>query len=128
MVSSGSVTRHRLEFPICSSSQESVAAKMTSGFFPLKHMMYLFQTIIPTVSQHMSDMSVDKKLQPVERLLRHTSYIILSSAMFLEKCYTYEDETDHNEDKSVAGNKSTTARGIPFGIEGCIEAEKQIWT
>lgn len=101
---------------------------MTSGFFPLKHMMYLFQTIIPTVSQHMSDMSVDKRLQPVERLLRHTSYIILSSAMFLEKCYTYEDETNHNEDKSVAGNKSTTARGIPFGIEGCIEAEKQIWT
>lgn len=73
-------------------------------------------------------MSGDQNLQLAERLLRDTSYIILSSAILLEKHYTYEDESDHNEDKSMAEDKSTAAAGLPFGTEGCTEGEKQIWT
>lgn len=65
-----------------------------------------------------------QNLQLAERLLRYTSYIILSCAILLEKHYEYEDEPDHSEDKRMAADKSTAATGLPFGIEGCTGGEK----
>ena len=77
----------------------------------------------------MSDVSVNNKLQPVERFLRYTSYIILSSPLLSEKCYTYQDETDHNDDEIMTGYKSIIGtRDLPFGTGGCIAAWELIWT
>lgn len=117
--------RHGLKFPICSSSQGSVT--LETSFFPRKHDVFILNYGSHRLSAQVR-CECRQNLQRAERLLRYTSYIILSCATLLEKHYIYEDGPDRSEDERMAGDELTAATGLPFGTAGCTEGEKQIWT